>query len=82
MDNPLLYYLYKCNDCGVDGDMIEKDIMDRAMFLKCDQRKEHTNTQLMDQAVRELDNDTHLRDIYNIFDIDYNTYIKDMADRL
>lgn len=82
MDNSLLYCLYKCDGCGVDCDMIEKDIMDRAKFLKCEQRKFHTDQQLMEQAVRELDNDTHLRDTYNIFDIDYNTYIKDMADRL
>lgn len=61
--------------------MIEDDIISRARFLKCEnpQRK---NYDVMEQSVRELTDDLHLRDTYALFDIDYPTYINDMSERL
>lgn len=61
--------------------MIEEDIISRARFLKCE-NVQRTNYDAMEQAVRELADDLHLRDTYALFDIDYPTYINDMSERL
>ena len=61
--------------------MIEEDIISRARFLKYEnmQRK---NYDVVEQAVRELTDNLHLRDTYALFDVDYPTYINDMSERL
>ena len=61
--------------------MIEEDIISRARFLKCE-NVQRTNYDATEQAVRELADDLHLRDTYNLFDVDYPTYINDMSERL
>lgn len=61
--------------------MIEEDIISRARFLKCE-NVQRTNYDAMEQAVRELADNSHLRDTYALFDIDYPTYINDMSERL
>lgn len=59
--------------------MIEDDVIARARYLHLENPNRNKHDIAM-QAVNELENDVHLRQIYSIFDIDYNTYINDISE--
>lgn len=51
-----------------------RDVLGRAMFLELNHYS-HDHKECVRQAVKELVPDHELREIYTMYDIDYNQYI-------
>lgn len=72
------YIILNCINTRGDRTMTETDIIDRARFLTYE-NPNINKQQAIKQALAELESDELLRDSYTLFDVDYDTYINDMA---